>query len=284
MIANSAGMTNEVFPPINSNYFCYPLIDELNLLKFIRQKKEAMHEVQDNFHYFHLHMRDLERKLLTENNESDLCSRAVQLLESHELTLLNNLYCLWETNLENRFVNFLKKGVAQYYLDYPLYARFERLISREVELLDGVKPNRLLFIGSGPMPITALCLQHRLGTQIDCLERNVEAVYESKEALRLMGCENRINIFQGYGESIDVSEYDAVLIALLAKPKYDILKNIRETAPDHVKIICRTSEGARTVFYEPTLNNTIPDGMKMVAHNKAGVDDTISSYLIMKCQ
>ena len=256
------------------------LSEEMKLVRYIRQKKEEMLRVQEEFHYFHLHMRDLEKTLLRGNHDNDFFSRAVMHLEYHELELLNNLYCLWETNLENRFVDFLKQGIVQHYIDYPLYARFERLIEREVSLLEGFRPKRLLFIGSGPMPITALCLYNRLGTHIDCLERNEDAVIESKRVMKLMGCENAINIFQGFGEDIDVSDYDVVLIALLAKPKHKILSNILENAKDDVKIICRTSEGSRKVFYEPTEDNAIPKSLKMVAHEKATIDDTISSYLL----
>ena len=256
--------------------------DALRLAEYILEKKEELHTYQDDFHYFHISMRELEQTLLTLNHADSLESRATTHLENQDLELLNNLYCLWETNLENRFVDFLKQGVVKHYLDYPLYARFERLIHREVSLLQGLNPKRLLFIGSGPMPITALCLKNRLGTQIDCLERNLDAVNESKAVMKLLGCENEINILHGEGEFIDASNYDVVLVALLAKPKHLILSSIRDSADKNVKIICRTSEGARMVFYEPTLDNAIPDGLKSVAHEKAGIDDTISSYLLEK--
>lgn len=267
---------------INSDVYSETQDDELNLLRFIRQKKDELVAAQNDFHLFHLLMRDLEKTLLRDNNEDSLHSRAVAHLDIVELELLNSLYCLWETNLENRFVNYLKQGVVKHYLDYPLYARFERLIDREVNLLKGCKPKRLLFIGSGPMPITALCLQHRLGTQIDCLERNQDAVEESLRVMKLMNCENAINVFQGNGEAVDAYKYDVVLVALLAKPKFDILSNIRDSSGGDVSIICRTSEGSRKVFYEPTVDTAIPEGLKMVAHEKAGLDDTISSYLLKK--
>lgn len=279
MLAQS---TNGVISRRKSNTLDKNQTDVLKLANYIRQKKEEMMQAQDEFHQFHLLMRDLEKNLLRINEDNAIQSRAVAHLEPLELELLNNLYCLWETNLENRFVNFLKQGVVNHYVDYPLYARFERLIEREVSLLQGLKPKRLLFIGSGPMPITALCLQHRLGIPIDCLERHQDAVDESKSVMKLLGCEDDINVSLGYGEEVDASKYDVVLIALLAKPKYDILSNIRNTSKDNINIICRTSEGSRKVFYEPTEDSAIPSGLVKVAHEKAGLDDTISSYLLKK--
>lgn len=260
----------------------YGVDDEAALASFIRQRKDEMLAAQDDFHLFHLLMRDLEKTLLRDNLPDALPTRAVDQMKSDELIELNNLYCLWETKLENRFVYFLKNGVTRHYLDYMLYARFDRLIEREVSLLRGFKPSRLLFIGSGPMPITALCLQQRLGVPIDCLEKYQAAVDESKSVMKLLSCDNVINIYQGMGEEVDASQYDVVLVALLAKPKHDILTQIRDTARDDIRIICRTSEGSRKVFYEPTEDNDIPIGLRMVAHEQAGMDDTISSCLLKK--
>ena len=255
---------------------------EQSLIEWIRDKKEKLLNTQNDFHNFHLHMRELERMLLRSEREADFYDHSVANLMSHELTLLNNLYCLWETHLERRFVHFLDNNVVKHYLDYPLYARFERLIDREVRLLGKNKPKKMLFIGSGPMPITALCLQHRLGIQIDCLERFQEAVDESKLVMKKLGMDGAINVIQGYGENFDVSEYDAILVALLAKPKRTILENILRTCKDDVSVICRTSDGSRVVFYEPTLENAIPDPFVVQGYARAGVDDTISSVLLRK--
>lgn len=255
---------------------------ENEIVSWIRQQKQQLIETQKDFHRFHLHMRDLERVLLRDHTHADFLSNVINKLESDELSILNKLYCLWETLLEKRFVQFLDNDVVKHYLDYPLYARFERLIEREVNLLNGYKPKRLLFIGSGPMPITALCLQHRLKTQIDCLERYPEAVSESKLVMKKLRMEGAINVFQGLGEDHDMSQYDVILVALLAKPKKAILQNILQHSNDDVRIICRTSDNSRHVFYEPTLENAIPPPFVVKAFAPADVDDTISSVLLRK--
>ncbi len=257
---------------------------EKELLGRLREMKENLVESQQDFHNLHLLMRDLERILLCDEQEIPFFKNIMSILTIDELTLFNNLYCLWETKLERRFVDFLDHNVVKHYLDYPLYARFERLIDREVRLLRGDVPKKMLFIGSGPMPITALCLQHRLGIQIDCLERFGEAVKESKKVMKKLRVENRIHVMQGYGESFNVTEYDVILIALLAKPKRAILENILASCQPQVKVICRTSENSRCVFYEPTLWRDIPTQFDVVEQARASVDDTISSVLLHKKQ
>jgi hypothetical protein len=73
-----------------------------------------------------------------------------------------------------------------------------------------------------------------------------------------------------------------VLVALLAKPKQAILKNILKHRKEEVRIICRTSDNSRHVFYEPTLDIAIPDSLVVKEHACAGIDDTISSVILKK--
>ena len=93
---------------------------EEELASWIRDKKENLLGSQNDFHTFHLHMRDLERMLLRDETESAFFESVMEKLLPHELALLNNLYCMWETHLERRFVHFLDNNVVKHYLDYPL--------------------------------------------------------------------------------------------------------------------------------------------------------------------
>lgn len=262
------------------NLSLYP--ENSSLIEVVREFMLRLRDSQEDFVSFHTNMRNLERILLRGEQETEACQSALSSLAADELEYLNNLYCLWETQLEKRFVHFLSCGMAKHYLDYPLYARFERLIDREVSLLEGYMPKRVLFMGSGPMPITALCLKDRIGVPLDCLERNSDAIEDSRIVMRKLGCEGQIDIYQGYGEDVDVAAYDVILIALLAKPKKAILENILRTCQDDVRIICRTSDGSRSVFYEPTHEGAIPADLKRVGHARAGIDDTISSWLLRR--
>lgn len=253
--------------------------DLATIVRGIRRRLDA--GIGD-FPQMHMAMRDLERLLLRGDEYREDFDRLLKLFPAHELDHFNNLYCYWETQLEKRFVHHLEQGVCRHVVDYPLYARFERLIEREVSLLDGYRPRRLLFIGSGPMPITAFCMQHRIDAPVDCLERSPEAVAESRSVIDILGFNNKINVITGLGETVEVGKYDVVLVALLAKPKKSILENLLRTCRRDVKIICRTSESSRCFVYEPTTIDDIPKALKVVKTAYAGIDDTISSSLLVR--
>jgi ribosomal protein S18 acetylase RimI-like enzyme len=70
------------------------------------------------------------------------------------------------------------------------------------------------------------------------------------------------------------------VIALLAEPKYAILRNIRKKSALNCQVLCRTSFGLRTLLYKPTpiierIGGFIPINQQIADH-----EQTISTYLL----
>jgi hypothetical protein len=202
----------------------------------------------------------------------------------HEnVRLINDAYCSWETALEQIFVERLLRGDANSLNDYRLNKRFQRLLKRETSLLRGRHPKRALFIGSGPFPISAIWLHQMLGIPVDGLDVSLDAVERSRELIDRLELSDSIRIIHEPLQHYDVSSYDVILVALLAKPKAAILDNIRNTARPDCEIICRTSFGLRSVIYEPTkvcnemLERFHIEDARIISGSG---DDTISSLLL----
>jgi hypothetical protein len=82
------------------------------------------------------------------------------------------------------------------------------------------------------------------------------------------------------GEMLTDSSYTAVILALLAQPKEKILRRVWRNTKKGTRIICRTSDGLRQVFYasaNPLLKSYMVAG-KVFAIG----DQTISSALLIK--
>ncbi|AUX23377.1 uncharacterized protein SOCEGT47_039020 [Sorangium cellulosum] len=202
-------------------------------------------------------------------------------LSSHLLTLQHVAYGLWETELERRFIQSL--GTAASIDSYRLTPRFRRLIEREVDLLGGAKPARALFIGSGPVPVSAILLHEYLGVPVDCIDIDASAVAQSRTLLERLSLRDRIGVSLTDGAAVDASRHDMVLIALLAKPKAEILAQVSESARPDCRIICRTSLGLRTIVYEP-MNPAEDLKHFRVADRRLALHhgDTISSLLLAR--
>lgn len=206
------------------------------------------------------------------------CINYFESLDSDVVKQINDNYCRWETIHESRFAEALLRDEAKVE-DYLLYDRFKDLVKNELELMEEHSFESVLFIGSGPFPITAIFLHLYTGKVIDCLEIDKDAADISNTILEKIGLQDKIRIHVGNGCTFDLSHYDVILNALLAKPKVGILQNIRKTNKN-ARLLCRTSYGLRKLVYEPTPNN-VTTGFIQLGTQIADKGFTISTLFLI---
>ncbi len=216
----------------------------------------------------------------------ELDSENEEVVQSYYNTLAPNLvksvndkYCLWETVFETQFSESILNERVTSISEYHLYDRFKNLIKKELDILGSINFESILFIGSGPFPITAILLHQFADKRIDCLECNQDSAKISVSILQKLGLADKIKVHVGDGCTFDVSKFDVVLNALLAKPKHGILKNIRSSNKKAV-VLCRTSFGLRQLVYEGTSENSL-NGFFSINKQLATFNDTISTLLLI---
>lgn len=191
------------------------------------------------------------------------------------LTTCNTIYSNWEKKLEERHAG----NKTKHWKEYPLYDRFRRLIQRERLLIQEITPQKILFIGGGPFPISALIYWDDYGLQSTCIDEDPMACRRASNLINSLGLSDKIEILSGKGQSVDLELYDLVIVSLLALPKKEILKNIQQKIHANTQVICRTSEKARTLLYKPVYPSDLSD-WKISKKATACSDDTISSLLL----
>lgn len=198
------------------------------------------------------------------------------------LWLFNRAYLAWETELETRFVMALENGAVASCREYLLYERFRRLLAREFSMVRLNPASKALFIGSGPMPISAILMAGYLDSTIDCVDINVEAIGRSQSMIDALALHDRLRPIHRAEPAYSVEQYDLIIIALLAKPKRVILENIARTKKPDAQIICRTAYGLRRFLYEPLAGREDLAGLSIVDSRvvSGGDEDTISSLLL----
>jgi hypothetical protein len=247
----------------------------------LREYPDLVERPRENFTVLDQLIEHLESKIFFAGEADELVFRLRR--DDADLKLLNDAYCSWETALEQIFVARVCSERTLLLHDYRLNNRFQRLLRRETSMLTNRNAQRALFIGSGPFPITAIWLHRILGIPVDGLDLSQDAVARSRELIGYLRMDGAINIIHESSPTYDVSSYDVIVIALLAKPKQAILDNIHKSAKTGCEIICRTSFGLRSVVYEPTivseeiLEKFSLDDARVISGN---CDDTISSLLL----
>lgn len=220
-------------------------------------------------------------ELLLLNNPADDPEVLVSSLTGEELGRLQQLYERFEIDLEYEFTAKLITGEAEIE-EYPLYERFRRLIGAEVDLAQVTSKDRLLFIGSGPFPISPILFSQFTGASVDCFDVSEEACETSRRLVDKLELTDKISVYNQSGERGPVYGYDVIVIALLAKPKEGIANNIWHHSPQDVRVICRNSGGFRSAFYQGTDPYTFTQSrhFSLGGQHTAGTGDTISSLLL----
>lgn len=107
-------------------------------------------------------------KKFTPSEESEIMTC---LTKNELLKKLQSLYEKFETDLEISFAEEILKNNLADYRQYLLYKRFMVLIKNEIKLAKMERGEKILFIGSGPLPITAILLNSLTGCSVDCYEK-----------------------------------------------------------------------------------------------------------------
>lgn len=246
-----------------------------------RQIKSRCFDLRANEHSFaalHRNITALEHLIFAQDSGGD-AKQILANFSAEERSYLTAAYCRWETELEDQFAHEILDASQTRFENYLLSDRFATLISEELAMVGPPKPERILFIGSGPLPISAYHLHLQTNLPIDCLDQNPAAIELSSKAIERLGLQAALRIINGEGERFQVREYDLIVIALLAKPKRRILRNLRRHASPDCRILCRTSSGLRTLLYEPTPDSAL-GGFRTLGERAAEGDQTISTMLL----
>ncbi len=131
-----------------------------------------------------------------------------------------------------------------------LYHRlfYQGMIEREVELA-GLKPGeRVLHIGGGCFPFTAIYLALK-GYKVQVIDMEAKAVEKAKAVIEKWGLKDYIEVLEANGLDVSGEGFDVVWISLHVHPKEEIIKKLLSTLPSSGRIIYRNPRGVLRRFY-----------------------------------
>lgn len=114
------------------------------------------------------------------------------------------------------------------------------------------KKDKILFIGSGPIPRSAIMYHKYTGCEIDCFEQCKEYADISKKIIEKFGLSKKIKVYNRKGQSLGKNSYALIVIALVAEPKNKILLRIKNTASSKTKIMYKTAVDIHGLLFRTT--------------------------------
>lgn len=133
-------------------------------------------------------------------------------------------------------------------------ANYKALVENEV---DGIRnfakdthqdPRPMAFVGSGPLPLSAVDYYLLTGKSCVCIEMDEDAARNSRKLIENIGLDDVITVVQQDGREADYSPYSMIFVAALVGNKDQVLDRIHDTA-SHAMIGVRSADGLKKLLY-----------------------------------
>ncbi|MGQ7887878.1 methyltransferase domain-containing protein [Paenibacillus sp. WC2504] len=129
-------------------------------------------------------------------------------------------------------------------------------VRSEVACLQIVQQSKVLFIGSGAFPVSALIIAQVTGAEVVGQDLDQEAVELAEQAAAMSDRVNRVSFtHQPLKELAFVQEATHIIVASHVANKQEVLEDLRQLASSRVKILIRYGNGLKSLF-----NYTWPEG------------------------
>ncbi len=194
---------------------------------------------------------------------SELVSKATNTKDEERLTpkehiRLRDMCAVAEYELEKHWALKISSGENDL-LDFPYYENYADLTKIEMSALTLCKSHmkhRILFVGGGPLPMTAIILARTYGLRLTVIDNDPFAAELSLAVIRKLKLDKMIKVvladacfFEKY------QKFNTVFVAALAGAGYEqkerIFRRIKNRCEKETHIIARSSAGKRAMLYAP---------------------------------
>jgi nicotianamine synthase len=194
---------------------------------------------------------------------------SAQLLSTPEIqTIQQDLLSICskgEYELELAYAKKIRESHVPYetLAEFPYIENYKNLTAMEVEHLQPhtSDAHRILFIGGGPLPLSAILMAQIHNIQVDILDKDEAACSVSKDVLQALGLEDRIRVIHGdISHTKTLDTYTAIILAALAgesrQEKDEIIQHIAKHTHKGTCLILRSVQDLGKLLYpEVILNN-----------------------------
>lgn len=157
---------------------------------------------------------------------------------------------------------------------------YDNMLGAEIAQIDPSRTGDLVFVGSGPYPISAIMLQEKTKRPVICLDNNPQAVENAARLIESIGLADEILFQQTPGQEYDYRQAAFVIIASLVKEKTCVLSQILATTDRIPRIVLRTTVGLKTLMYEPVDEQSLPEFGLSIAQRIQPHDTVINTALV----
>lgn len=159
------------------------------------------------------------------------------------------------------------KWMERIFSKYDLFVKlcnlyYRNIVSNEIRLANIRSYDKVLCIGGGFVPSTAIEIAKQTNAHVYVLDTDKKAIECARNVVTRLGLHEKITVISGKGEDIDIGPYDVVHVAQQVCPKDEVLKNIWEQAKEGHRVIVRMPRKILKPFYSNITDDFIKNNLK----------------------
>ncbi len=163
-------------------------------------------------------------------------------------------------------------------LQFPYYDQYVKLAN--AELLNTKGRKNILFVGSGPLPLSAILLAKE--HQVTCLEKEKKAYGLSFKLVEKLNLSNKIKIINKDALSFDdIKDFEVIIIAALAgnssEEKKEIIEHLSKNVKKGTIFLIRSANGLKRLLYPKV---SLEQHRNLSKHKEIKPNGVINSVII----
>lgn len=187
-------------------------------------------------------------------------------LKSAEIAKLQNLSAEAESEMETYWAKRIITSTSPHkeLLSFWYYENYTELVDAEYSHFSTLskKSKNVLFVGGGPLPLTAIILNVKHGLTCTVLENNKKSYELARKLVTALGLDKQITIqYEDARTYSKYSTFDLVYIASLVgttkTSKHQIILSVHNKMSRDSLLLCRSSYDARKLLYLPVPDITL---------------------------
>ena len=180
-------------------------------------------------------------------------------------------------------VAFLEKKIAVNRTVVSLYANFYReVVKNEIKLAEITEKDRVLNIGCGGIPFTAILVARLTGARVWAIDCDKDAVEVARRCVAAQQLEKLVTVVHMDGGDTIPFNFDVAVVALQAKPKNKILENLLQSSDSKVRLVFRRPR--RELGHQYDLLPSMPLFCDSIGQNKTTFDCSVLYANLSSCQ
>ncbi len=142
--------------------------------------------------------------------------------------------------MRTTITTIIERCAIQLPILHPFFSLYyDEMIENEIALGRITAKDRVLFIGGGPFPWTAMRVAEKTRASVHIVDHDQRAIETAQRVIRRHTCAERLSVQRADGKKVNAEHYSVIYIARQARPHLHIIENIWPTCTEGTRIIIR---------------------------------------------